>query len=78
MNRSNPTGLNVVTYLIGGPRAHLALRKVGGDVLCPALLALAIGEVGGEGFIELGANQAPILFVFTCGSFKLLILLSEN
>lgn len=45
-----------MTHLVGGPRAHLALGEVGGDVLCPALLALAIGEVGGEGFVELGAD----------------------
>ena len=57
------------TYLIGGPGAHLALREVRGDVLCPALLALAVGEISGEGFVELGANQSPIFLIFTSGSF---------
>lgn len=61
-------------YLVGGPGAHLALGEIRGDVLCPALLALAIGKIGGEGFVELGANQSPVLFIFTCGSFQLLIL----
>jgi len=55
------------TYLVGGPRAQLALRELRGDILGPALLALAVGEVRGERVVELGADQAPILLVFTGG-----------
>lgn len=55
------------TYLVRGPGAQLALGELRGDILGPALLALAICEVRGESIVQLGADQAPILLIFTSG-----------
>lgn len=61
-------------YLIGSPRPHFSVRDLGGDILSPALLALAIGQIRLEHLIEAGAHESPVAIVLLGGLLQLLVL----
>lgn len=63
-----------MTYLISRPWTDFAVRDLGGNVLCPALLALAVSQVGLEHVVQTSGYETPIAIEFLGSLFKLVIL----